>query len=138
MAKQPTAQTLDPVDVQAPSSKPPQYKLGDPTVHLNEDPGVRPKAEPPPSGKVPVTTPKNKWRPLTDGEKEMARKYFKRSINLDAVKLHNNPHNFVAGILKYATTIGSDMYFPEKEFQQDFSTLDVDYRAWLIHELTHV
>jgi len=83
-------------------------------------------------------------RPLTPGEKDMARTVFGDSVRYDKVKVYNGPPK-VAGIFRLkqnrlsAITPNGDIYLVDKDVQQpDLSLAGEASRKLLIHEMTHV
>ena len=77
-----------------------------------------------------------KVRDLTAGEIEMAKKVFQNSIDYSKVKVHNGAFMPFTG--NNAMTPNGEMYFPEGYYTPDYS-LEIDsYKAWFIHEMTHV
>jgi hypothetical protein len=83
-------------------------------------------------------------RPLTPGEKDMARTVFGNDVDYDKVKLYNGPPK-VAGIFTLnqnklsAITPNGDIYLVGRDVQQpDLSLAGEAARKLLIHEMTHV
>lgn len=70
-------------------------------------------------------------RPLSDGERRLARGVFGDAFDLDKVRIA--PH--LPG--RTAMTLGSTVHFP-RDAPADFATEPLRVQAWLIHELTHV
>ncbi|GAK70095.1 hypothetical protein RRU01S_07_06240 [Agrobacterium rubi TR3 = NBRC 13261] len=85
----------------------------------------------------PPNIERNKARHLTQGEVAMARKYFKDSVNYDAVTLKRG--NFIIGQdQNTAMTPNGNMYFPGGIYKNDFSTTALGNRSFFIHEMVHV
>ncbi|WP_410473009.1 type IV secretion protein Rhs [Faucicola mancuniensis] len=75
-----------------------------------------------------------KSRPLTDGEKRMAKSVFGEHLQLDDIRLKT-----AWWVLKnYAVSPNGNIYYHPDDWQADFADLSLAKRAWLIHELTHV
>lgn len=73
-------------------------------------------------------------RPLTQGEKIIARSVFGDSLFLDDIRLAT-----AWWVLKgYAVSPNGWVYFHADDFCADFSDKPLHIRAWLVHELTHV
>ncbi|TAL34897.1 MAG: DUF4157 domain-containing protein [Alphaproteobacteria bacterium] len=83
-------------------------------------------------------------RPLTPGEKDMARGVFGDTIDYDKIKIYNGPPT-VAGIFQLkqnklsAITPNGDIYLVGEDCKQpDLSQASEANRKLLIHEMTHV
>lgn len=83
-------------------------------------------------------------RPLTPGERDMARDVFGDTIDYDKVKVYNGPPK-VAGIFQLkqnklsAITPNGEIFLVGKNVQQpDMSLASEESRRLLIHEMTHV
>jgi len=85
---------------------------------------------------VKKVTVKGAARDLTAGEIAMASKIFKTSINYNIVKVHKKAYLPFTG--NNAMTPNGEMYFPESDFREDFSTEKDEYKIWFIHEMAHV
>lgn len=73
-------------------------------------------------------------RPLTDGEKHLAKSVFGDSLVLDNIRLKS-----AWWVLKgYAVAPNGNIYYHKDDWRADFSHDTLAKRAWLIHELTHV
>jgi len=77
---------------------------------------------------------KQQSRPLTTGEKQLARSVFGASIELQDVCLRT-----AWWVLKnYAVSPNGHIYFHPDNWLADFSKASLSKQSWLIHELTHV
>ncbi len=75
-------------------------------------------------------------RPLTDGERTLARTVFGDSIDYDTVKIHDTKmHSFHPH--RCAITPNGEM-FAYGCFENDYSKLSASKRAFFIHEMVHV
>ncbi|UYZ76155.1 type IV secretion protein Rhs [Moraxella bovis] len=84
--------------------------------------------------KTPIPKPLRLIRPLTDGERQMARSVFGDSLALDDIRLTT-----AWWVLKgYAVSPNGWVYFHKDDFCEDFSDKTLHLRAWLIHELVHI
>ncbi len=73
-------------------------------------------------------------RPLTKGEKALARSVFGHSLDVDKVQLKT-----AWWVLKnYAVSPNGYIYFHPENWITDFSAASIGKQSWLIHELTHV
>ena len=73
-------------------------------------------------------------RPLTVGERELARSVFGDSLALDDIRLKTT-----WWVLKnYAVSPNGYIYFHPDDWTVDFSKKPLLTQSWLIHELTHV
>lgn len=75
-------------------------------------------------------------RRLTNGEVAVARIIFGEAIDYARVLVHRGKFIFFQPD-NTAMTPNGQIYFPDPVYKPDFS-LNVDDRAWLIHELVHV
>ncbi len=82
---------------------------------------------------------KDKVRPLTKGEIDMAWMLFQDAIDYSKVKVHGEPYLWFGLQPKnVAMTPDGEMYFHPLEYREDFSKED-DYRKhWFIHEMVHI
>ena len=71
-------------------------------------------------------------RRLTEGEIALARTVFGDLIDYPRVRLGEG------GLGGFAFVVGSRVTFPNGALAPDLSGCDLNTRAWLIHELTHV
>lgn len=78
-------------------------------------------------------------RHLTEGEKEIARKVFKDSIDYDKVFIHKGEYLWL-GMQDDTTamTPEGEIYFPSKVYKDDFSKSNAADKHFFIHEMTHV
>lgn len=78
------------------------------------------------------------FRLLTDGERKMCSAIFADSIDYDEVKVHNGP--WLPGQGDAAVAPYGEIFFPEKSFQDDYSSKGVTLadKRWFMHEMTHV
>lgn len=72
-------------------------------------------------------------RPLTPGEIDDAKSVFGDAIDYDQVRVFD-----FSPLVGAAETIGNDIFYPEGDFRNDFSTGSLSQRADFIHELAHV
>jgi len=67
----------------------------------------------------------------------MARILFQGSIDYSSVKVHNK--KYLPGQGKdIAMTPNGEMYWPIDHFKEDYSTANIDYQWWFMHEMVHV
>ncbi|WP_308924286.1 hypothetical protein [Janthinobacterium sp. J1-1] len=84
-------------------------------------------------------TVKDKVRPLTKGEIDMAWMVFEDAIDYGKVKVHAEPYLWFGLQPKdVAMTPNGEMYFHESEFREDFSKESSKQKHWFIHEMVHV
>ena len=69
-------------------------------------------------------------RPLTSGERALARGVFGEALGLERIRIGRAPFG------PFAVTLGRHILFPGRP-PADFAAEPLDRRAWLIHELTH-
>ncbi|WP_394260962.1 type IV secretion protein Rhs [Moraxella boevrei] len=75
-----------------------------------------------------------KSRSLTIGEQNLAKSVFGDTLQLENIQLKT-----AWWVLKgYAVSPNGNIYYHPADWQTDFSTQSLSYRAWLVHELTHV
>lgn len=77
------------------------------------------------------------YRPLTDGEIELAKLLFKDSINYESVRVYNKKY-FAFHPREMAIAPNGHIYFHPADFKEDFSTERTRLKRWFIHEMTHV
>lgn len=78
-------------------------------------------------------------RPLTIGEIALARSVFDNGIRYSDVKVHNGSYlPFNMQSKNVAMTPNGEMYFREPYYRDDFSTEDLSFKHWFIHEMVHV
>lgn len=82
---------------------------------------------------------KDKVRPLTRGEIDMAWMIFEDAIDYGKVKVHAEPYLWFGLQPKdVAMTPNGEIYFHESEFREDFSKENARQKKWFIHEMVHV
>ena len=82
---------------------------------------------------------KDKVRPLTKGEIDMAWMVFEDAIDYRKVKVHAEPYLWFGLQPKdVAMTPNGEIYFHESEFKEDFFKEDARQKNWFIHEMVHV
>ena len=82
---------------------------------------------------------KDKVRPLTKGEIDMAWMVFEDAIDYRKVKVHAEPYLWFGLQPKdVAMTPNGEIYFHESEFKEDFSKESSKQKHWFIHEIVHV
>lgn len=70
-------------------------------------------------------------RPLTPGERGLARGVFDDALVLDRIRIGQAP------LGPFAVTLGRRILFP-RPVPTDFAAEPLERRAWLVHELVHV
>ena len=82
---------------------------------------------------------KDKVRPLTRGEIDMAWMLFQDAIDYSKVKVHGEPYLWFNWQPKnVAMTPDGEIYFHESEYQEDFSIAQPIDKNWFMHEMVHV
>ncbi|OEZ68036.1 hypothetical protein JAB5_48800 [Janthinobacterium sp. HH103] len=82
---------------------------------------------------------KDKVRPLTRGEIDMAWMLFQDAIDYGKVKVHGEPYLWFGLQPKnVAMTPDGEIYFHESEYREDFSKEDDHRKHWFIHEMVHI
>lgn len=76
-------------------------------------------------------------RGLTSGEVALLESVYGTGITYDKVKVHNYKAYFFQPD-DTAMTPDGEIYFPSKHYHDDFSTADLSYRAWFVHEGAHL
>lgn len=76
-------------------------------------------------------------RELTVGETRMLRSVFNYHIDYMLVRVYDEKWAFFQPGDTCMTPNGN-MYWPAKHYQADFSTANLTYRAWFIHEGAHL
>ena len=82
---------------------------------------------------------KDKVRPLTRGEIDMAWMLFQDAIDYGKVKVHGEPYLWFGLQPKnVAMTPDGEMYFHAAEYQEDFSKENPRQKHWFMHEMVHI
>ena len=82
---------------------------------------------------------KDKVRPLTKGEIDMAWMLFQDAIDYSKVKVHGEPYLWFGLQPKnVAMTPDGEIYFHESEYREDFSKENPRQKHWFMHEMVHV
>ena len=71
-------------------------------------------------------------RPLTPGERRLAKSVFADAVRLDQVRVHGG------GFGAFAVTLGAHLFMPRHLASDDLSSADLLSQALLVHELMHV
>ncbi|PIT16559.1 hypothetical protein [Snodgrassella alvi] len=79
---------------------------------------------------------KAKPRLLTLGEMAMVTSVFKAAITLTDVRVRKGPILPFQGV--YKVTPMGEIYWPTKEYLEDYSTASLDFRHIFMHEMVHV
>ena len=79
---------------------------------------------------------KAKPRLLTPGEMAMVTSVFKAAITLTDVRVRQGPILPFQG--EYAVTPMGGIYYPIKEYLEDYSIARIEYRHLFIHEMVHI
>lgn len=82
---------------------------------------------------------KDKVRPLTKGEIDMAWMLFQDAIDYSKVKVHGEPYLWFGLQPKnVAMTPDGEIYFHESEYREDFSKENPRQKHWFMHEMVYV
>ncbi|PIG28672.1 hypothetical protein CLU93_2969 [Janthinobacterium sp. 35] len=82
---------------------------------------------------------KDKVRPLTKGEIDMAWMLFQDAIDYGKVKVHGEPYLWFNWQPKnVAMTPVGEIYFHESDYKEDFSKEKDSLKHWFMHEMVHV
>jgi hypothetical protein len=76
-------------------------------------------------------------RNLTAGEITLLQSVYSKTITYPSVKIHNYVYIFFQPS-DTAMTPDGEMYWPPGHYKADFSTENLMYRAWFIHEGAHL
>lgn len=89
---------------------------------------------------IEILTPKGDSRPLTSGERKMARVLFKDAVDYDKVQVHNDEFLwFGLQPNDTAMTPNGHIYYGKAEFREDFSLVrNAAEIQVFIHEMVHV
>jgi RHS repeat-associated protein len=74
-------------------------------------------------------------RALTAGEISFLRPIYGDKVDYSAIDIKKGGIPTWGG---YAAVMKNNIYFPSKEYSEDFSLGEIDDRAWLVHEVAHV